>query len=147
MYRLLLRVQLSRARVLALVGGGLLAIVVAAVLRGSGQSNLMQVGALLIGEYGLWLLIPITALLLSSATLGENYDEGTLVYLWLRPAPRWMIAKAAYLSSRWVASSQSSRAAAISSAGPVMPRSFTRPRTRRRTSGTRTPRKGIADLM
>lgn len=103
LYRLMLRVQLSRARALALVCGGILAVLVALVLRGSGQSDQMQVGALLIGEYGLWLLVPITALLLCSATLGEIHDDGTLVYLWLRPVPRWMLAMSAFVSSLTVA--------------------------------------------
>src|SRR4051794_23027069 len=84
-YRVFLRLQLSRTRVITLTLGGLLAVLVAVVLRGSGQSNRTQVGAILIGEYGLWLLVPIAALLLSSATLGEAYDEGSIVYLWLRP--------------------------------------------------------------
>ena len=66
-------------------------------------SNLMQVGANLMREYGLWLLVPIAALLLATATLGEMYDDGTLVYLWLRPVARWQIAVAAMASTMTVA--------------------------------------------
>ena len=103
LYRLMLRLQVTRARLTALTIGGAFAVLVAFVLRGSHQSNVTQVGAVLIGEYGLWLLVPITALLLSSATLGEVYDEGTLVYLWLRPVPRWQLAVSSFLSSLTVA--------------------------------------------
>lgn len=103
LYRLMLRLQLSRTRLFALSVGGLLGVLVALVLRGSKQSNMLQVGAVLIGEYGLWLLVPITALLLSSATLGEVNDEETLVYLWLRPVPRWQLALSAVLSSLTIA--------------------------------------------
>jgi ABC-2 type transport system permease protein len=41
------------------------------------------------------LLAPVVALLLASATLGGPAEDGTLVYLWLRPVPRWRVALAA----------------------------------------------------
>jgi ABC-2 type transport system permease protein len=103
LFRLFLRTQITRARLAALTIGGALAIVVAFALRRSAQTNPDQIGAVLVGEYGLWLLVPITALLLASATLGEMYDDGTLVYVWLRPVGRTKVALAAILSSLVVA--------------------------------------------
>jgi len=95
----MLRLQASPLRLVGLSAGGLLAVAVAVMLRSARQSDPLQVGAILIGEYGLWLLVPITALLLSSSTLGELYDDGTLVYLWLRPIPRSRLVFAAVLST------------------------------------------------
>ena len=54
---------------------------------------------------------------------------------------------AAYRSSRWVAPSHSAVAAATSTAASRTPSSRATPRVIRRTSGTRTPRNGIADFM
>jgi ABC-2 type transport system permease protein len=102
-YRLLLRMQLTKARLFGLAALGALAVLIALVIRGTRQSDPTQTGAALINEYGLWLLVPITALLLASATLGEVNDEGSLVYLWLRPVARWQLATAALLSSLTVA--------------------------------------------
>ncbi len=54
---------------------------------------------------------------------------------------------AAYRSSRCVAWSHNVVAAATSGPASRTPSSRTTPRTTRRTSGTRTPRKGSADFM
>jgi ABC-2 type transport system permease protein len=102
-YRLLLRLQMTKARLFGLAALGSLAVVVALVIRSTRQSDPTQAGAALVNEYGLWLLVPITALLLASATLGEANDDGSLVYLWLRPVARWQLAVAALLSSMTVA--------------------------------------------
>ena len=39
-------------------------------------------------SYGLSLLIPVVALVFASAALGYLAEDGTLVYLWLRPLAR-----------------------------------------------------------
>jgi ABC-2 type transport system permease protein len=49
----------------------------------------------LVDSYGLSLLVPVVALVFASATLGDLAEDGTLVYLWLRPFPRWQLAVAA----------------------------------------------------
>lgn len=98
-YRLMLTQQLTRARVFMLVGAGLIGILVAFALRNSQQTRPDQVGALLVAFFGLEIFVPVTALLLASATLGDANDDGTLVYLWLRPVARWKMVAAAGLVS------------------------------------------------
>ena len=48
-----------------------------------------------INVLGLTLLVPVVCLVFASAALGDLYENGSLVYLWLRPLARWQIAAAA----------------------------------------------------
>jgi ABC-2 type transport system permease protein len=41
----------------------------------------------------------VVALVFASASLGDPSEDGTLVYLWLRPVPRWQLALAAFAAS------------------------------------------------
>jgi ABC-2 type transport system permease protein len=56
-----------------------------------------------VNTFGLSLLVPVTALVFAAASLGDPDEEGTLVYLWLRPIPRRRIVGAAALASFTVA--------------------------------------------
>jgi ABC-2 type transport system permease protein len=53
----------------------------------------------LVDSYGLSLLVPVVALVFASAVLGDLAEDGTLVYLWLRPVARWRLALAAVLAT------------------------------------------------
>jgi ABC-2 type transport system permease protein len=53
----------------------------------------------LVDSYGLSLLIPVVALVFASASLGDLAEDGTLVYLWLRPLARWQLAVAAFAAA------------------------------------------------
>lgn len=44
-------------------------------------------------------LIPVAALVLGSATLGTLRDDGSLVYIWLRPVPAWVHVLAAWAAT------------------------------------------------
>jgi ABC-2 type transport system permease protein len=57
----------------------------------------------LVDSYGLSLLVPVVALVFASAVLGDLAEDGTLVYLWLRPIARWRLALAALLATVTVA--------------------------------------------
>jgi ABC-2 type transport system permease protein len=57
----------------------------------------------LVNLYGLSLLTPVVALVFASASLGDPVDDGTLVYLWLRPVPRRRIALAAMAATLTIA--------------------------------------------
>jgi ABC-2 type transport system permease protein len=94
LYRLFLRNQLVRGRILGLGVLGVLAVLLgAAVGRADGTS--LRDGAQLVSGYGLSLFVPVTVLVFASAVLGEPNEDGTLVYLWLRPVARWQMAVAA----------------------------------------------------
>src|SRR5690606_13164804 len=43
--------------------------------------------------------VPVAALMFASSVLGDTVDDRTLVYLWLTPVPRWIMAAAATLAS------------------------------------------------
>ncbi len=43
--------------------------------------------------------MPVVSLVFASAALGDVAEDGTLVYLWLRPYPRWQLAVAAFAAS------------------------------------------------
>ncbi|MEX2658120.1 MAG: ABC transporter permease [Acidimicrobiales bacterium] len=94
LYRLFLRSQLVRGRILGLGVLGLLAILLGAAV-GSSDGADMGDGARLVSGYGLSLFVPVTVLVFASAVLGDPNEDGTFVYLWLRPVARWRMAVAA----------------------------------------------------
>lgn len=97
LYSLILRTQTTRARVLMLGALGLLGIVIAITLRGA--DDRLEAGARFIDALGLTLVAPITSLVFASAALGDFIDDGTMVYLWLRPVRRFKLAMAAATAS------------------------------------------------
>jgi ABC-2 type transport system permease protein len=98
LFRLFLRMQLTRLRVVGLGLAGLVGVLVALALHKASLTD-PTVGPQLISLFGLELFVPVSALLLATATLGDMNDDGTLVYVWMRPVPRWHIVAAAFGSS------------------------------------------------
>jgi ABC-2 type transport system permease protein len=103
LYRLLLRTQVTRARVLALLALGVVGIVVAFAIGASDPFLPVRAGGRFVNTFGLSLLVPVTALVFAAAALGDPSEDGTLVYLWLRPVARWRLVLAAFTSSFTVA--------------------------------------------
>lgn len=99
LYGLLLRTQLNRARVLALLAVGAVGIVVGLAVGASDVSSPLRAATRFVDVFGLSLLVPVATLVFASATLGEPNEDGTLVYLWLRPVARSQIVAAAALAS------------------------------------------------
>jgi ABC-2 type transport system permease protein len=98
LYRLVLRHQVTTARLLLLAALGAVAVLVAAVL--STQSpDAVQSTTRFINGFGLGLMVPVGSLMLASAALGDPVEDQTLVYLWLRPTPRWILATAAWAAT------------------------------------------------
>ena len=54
--------------------------------------------ATLVAALVLTLYAPLISLVQAAAVVGDLRDDGTLVYLWLRPVPRWKLALAAALA-------------------------------------------------
>ncbi len=48
---------------------------------------------------GLTVVVPVVALVFAAGALGDARDDGTLVYLWLRPMRRWPVAVGAYAAA------------------------------------------------
>ncbi|MEL7155343.1 MAG: hypothetical protein AAFN30_01950 [Actinomycetota bacterium] len=99
LYLLFLREQLTRGRlILAGVLGGLSVFIAFMMARNLGDSATADTIAF-IALFGLGLAIPIQALVMASSSLGNLVEDETLVYLWMRPNPRWLLAGAAWLAS------------------------------------------------
>jgi ABC-2 type transport system permease protein len=99
LYRLLLRSQVTRARLLCLGALGFTAIVLGFAVGQSDVDSHLEAGVALINEFGFTVAVPITALIFASSTLGDLTDNSTLVYLWVRPLRRWVIVVAAFLAA------------------------------------------------
>ncbi|MEM9135016.1 MAG: hypothetical protein AAF962_02220 [Actinomycetota bacterium] len=103
LYRLLLREQLTRGRVLLTGVMSALAILVTALIAREGGPFQIDDAIGFLWFFGLGLSVPIISLVLASSSLGQLVEDETLVYLWIRPTPRWMLALAAWLAPATVA--------------------------------------------
>jgi ABC-2 type transport system permease protein len=99
LYRLMVRTQLTRARVLGLLALGVVGIITAMAIGASHLVDHQLAGGRFIDNFGLALLAPVATLIFASAALGDPNEDGTLVYLWLRPVPRSRVVIAAIASS------------------------------------------------
>lgn len=106
-YRLLLRGQIAKGRAFVLAVLGAIALLTAGLTRlvegvdfgASGSREAVEsseVAAVFsLGDYGLGLFLPLVALMLGHPMLGNLVEDRLLVYLWLKPTPRWHLAIAA----------------------------------------------------
>ena len=94
-YRLVLRSQATTGRLASLGALGVLAIVLGIAIGASDDHDRLESAVSFVNVYGLSLFVPVTTLVFASAALGEPQEDGTLVYLWLRPVSRWRIVLAA----------------------------------------------------
>ena len=63
----------------------------------------LEDGVRVVNTFGLSLFVPVVTLVFAAAALGDPNEDGTLVYLYLRPVARWRIAAAALASTLTVA--------------------------------------------
>jgi ABC-2 type transport system permease protein len=92
LYVALVRQLRTRGRVLAMGSLGFVSVLLAIVVRNSSAADRTDAAFRLLDAYGLSVLVPVVALVFASAVLGDPAEDGTLVYLWLRPLPRWKLA-------------------------------------------------------
>lgn len=94
------RQLLTRGRALALVLlGGFLALLSLVVGNSDNVDDPIEDGVLLLDLAGLTLVVPVVALVFAAASLGDLREDGTLVYLWLRPMGRAPVVIGAWLGS------------------------------------------------
>ncbi len=104
LYRMLLGQQLTKARILLITGFSVLAIVLALSIGAQvDPANRIESVIGFLSVYGLGFMVPILCLLLASSTLGQLVEDETLVYLWLRPNPRWQLALASWAAAATIA--------------------------------------------
>ena len=93
-YRVLVRQVITPGKLLALGGLGALMILVGWIVGFAGTdqdlsaAGLLRDGAEYADGFGLIIIVPIVSLVFGSSVLGETREDGTLVYLWLRPMNR-----------------------------------------------------------
>jgi ABC-2 type transport system permease protein len=92
LYLLILRSIATRGRVAALGALGSLGMLIGALI--DAESSVRDATQFL-SVFGLAVAVPLTTLVFASAALGDIIDDGTMVYLWLRPVPRVRIVGAA----------------------------------------------------
>ncbi|MFT7600837.1 MAG: ABC-2 type transport system permease protein [Acidimicrobiales bacterium] len=100
LYRLFLRRQVTTGRLFLFGGFGLMAVAVAFAINRNGSA---EDTVNFIYGFGLSLMVPVIALVLASSSLGELVEDETLVYLWHRPTPRWMLATGAWMGAATIA--------------------------------------------
>jgi ABC-2 type transport system permease protein len=91
LYRILLRTSVSRGRLLAFLAGGALIDLIGYALRVSDYANRETDVYILVDGAALALYVPVVALVFSTSSLGDLAQDGTLVYIWLRPVARWKV--------------------------------------------------------
>lgn len=94
---LLLRAVTTRGRMSAILLLAGISIFAALMVNMSDPWNTLDAGVDYVNS-NLSTLIPVATLVVGSATLGTLRDDGSLVYLWLRPVPSWL-----HVLSAWAA--------------------------------------------
>lgn len=88
-----LRGLLNRRRTLLLVLVAALPVVVAGIYRLSqpADAEALEFGGRLMADFGLGVLLPLVAVIIGTATIGSELEDGTIVYLLAKPIPRLLI--------------------------------------------------------
>lgn len=97
-YRVMLRQILTVGRVGVIAALSALGLVSAFAV--GANSGTATDAARFTEQFGLVVIVPVIALVFASAALGDLRDDRTLVYLWLRPMPNWLVPTAA-LTATW----------------------------------------------
>ena len=97
LYRLLLRTQITIPRLLGIGALGALSIVIGVFA--SLDDNPAQAAADAVSGYGLGILVPLATLWLGTSAIGDLVEDKLLVYLSLKPVPRWQLPAAAILAT------------------------------------------------
>ena len=98
-FRLVLGTQLTKGRIAALSLVGLVGILIGFAISNSTPIDPPRAAFNFVQGYGLGLLVPVTALVFAAAALGDPAEDGTLVYLWLRPVARWRLVAASFAAT------------------------------------------------
>lgn len=92
------RSLLGRRRTLLVVLFAAIPVLIAAIVRVGGEtSDAVGLTADLLDAVVVRTVLPIVALILGSAVLGSELEDGTAVFLLVKPIERWRIVVAAYL--------------------------------------------------
>ena len=126
LYRLLLRTQITVPRLLGIAVLGALSVVIGLFARW--DDNEAQAATDAVASYGLGILAPFATLWLGTSAIGDLVEDRLLVYLWLKPVPRWQLPAAAVLATVSVVVPLTAvplaASALVAGAGDVAPAAF-----------------------
>src|SRR5687768_4480123 len=97
LYRLLLRTQVTVLRLLGIGVLGALSVLLGLFARWGDEP--VEAAADVAATYGLGIVVPLAALWFGTAAIGDLAEDRLLVYLWLKPVPRWQLPAAAVLAT------------------------------------------------
>lgn len=97
LYLVVLRMQVTPLRVLGIAALGVVALLLGALA--GGDDDPVRAAADVTADYGLTVAIPLCVLWLATSSVGDLVDDGLLVYLWLKPVPRWQLPAASILAT------------------------------------------------
>jgi ABC-2 type transport system permease protein len=98
-FDLFVRSQATRARLASLLTLGAVGVVIGVAIGSSDPVDAAESGADFVAGFGLTLFVPITTLVFASAVFGDLREDGSMVYLWLRPVSPRLVVLAGYLST------------------------------------------------
>jgi len=97
LYRLLLRLLVTPLRIAGILALGSLEVLLGALTRGDDDPLRATTEVAL--AYGFGLVLPLATAWLATSSIGDLVEDRLLVYLWLKPVPRWQLPTAAVLAS------------------------------------------------
>ncbi|MEO5986062.1 MAG: ABC transporter permease [Candidatus Limnocylindria bacterium] len=102
---LTLRALLNRRRTLLLGLLGALLVLVAVIFRlgNPAADEATRFTGRLVANFGLAVLLPLVTVIIGTAAVGSELDDGTIVYLLAKPVPRWLIVLVKFVVA-WVVS-------------------------------------------
>jgi ABC-2 type transport system permease protein len=100
---LTIRGLLNRRRTLLLALVGVLLVVVGALSRLADPTaeEALTFSGRLLADFGIGVVLPLVAVVIGTAAVGSELEDGTLVYLLAKPIPRWLLAVVKLLAA-WV---------------------------------------------
>jgi ABC-2 type transport system permease protein len=97
LYRLLLRLQVTPLRIVGILALASLAVLLGALARS--DDDPLRATTEIALAYGLGIVIPLATAWLATSSVGDLVEDRLLVYLWLKPVPRWQLPAAAVLAT------------------------------------------------
>ena len=93
----MLRTQVTVPRLLGVGSLGALSVLLGTFARW--DDDPVRAAAQVVAAYGLGIVVPLAALWFGTSAIGDLVEDRLLVYLWLKPVPRWQLPAAAVLAT------------------------------------------------